>query len=251
MQHRYVGDVGDFAKYALLRRLAGTLGEREVRLGVIWCLYPNETHNGDGRHISYLHHPDYAELDPQLLATLRHIVASGRRSIDAVADAEILPKGTIFCDAPVCLSKSTQSKREDRLRHRTTWLERCLGLTETAELIFFDPDNGIEVASVPRYHPSAGKYIYWDELEPFWRRGQTLLIYHHLNRTQSALDQVARLGAALRSRFDGAFVKPLVFRRGSCRVFWLVRRRTFLGNEIERRANAFVSGSWTMHFRLP
>src|SRR5690348_3816657 len=53
MQDRYVGDVGDFAKYGLLRRLTGRAGERKVRLGVVWCLFPDEAHNNDGRHISY------------------------------------------------------------------------------------------------------------------------------------------------------------------------------------------------------
>jgi hypothetical protein len=250
MQHRYVGDVGDFAKYALLRRLAGAASERPVRLAIVWCLHPNESHNGDGRHISYLHRPEFAVLDKGLLCSLRQIVGSGRRSISTVADAKILPEGTIFCDAPACLPKGTPSKRADRLLHRSGWVQICFGLTEASELMFFDPDNGIEVASVPKHHASAGKYIYWDELAPFWRRGQALLIYHHLNRTKSARDQVAQLDVQLRSRFGGALVKPLVFRRGSCRVFWLVCPRTSLGHEIERRADAFLRGGWTAHFSL-
>jgi hypothetical protein len=52
MQDRYVGDVGDFAKYALLRRLCGQPGERAIRLGVVWCLFPDESLTNDGRHIS-------------------------------------------------------------------------------------------------------------------------------------------------------------------------------------------------------
>jgi hypothetical protein len=53
MQNRYVGDVGDFAKYALLRSISnGT--PRALRLAVIWYLYPDEIHNSDGRHVSYL-----------------------------------------------------------------------------------------------------------------------------------------------------------------------------------------------------
>jgi hypothetical protein len=249
MQHRYVGDVGDFAKYALLRRLAGTTGEHKVQLGVVWCLYPNESHNGDGRHISYLYQPEFAELDADLLAALRQIVELGHRSISAVERADILPRGTIFCDAVACLPKGTPSGRNDRLLHRTGWLEACLGLTESSGLVFFDPDNGIEAASIPKHHPNAGKYIYWDELAPFWRRGQALLIYHHFNRTKPAVDQVAQSEAHLQSKFEGALIKPLVFRRGSCRIFWLVCPRTSLGREIERRATAFLSGGWTLHFR--
>jgi hypothetical protein len=248
MQDRYVGDVGDFAKYALLRRLAGTAGEQEIRLGVIWCLYPNETHNGDGRHISYLHRPEYAELDPKLFAVLQSLVRSGRRSIAAVADSGVLPGQTIFCDAVACLPKSAPSKREARLHHRSRWLEICFGVSEAAEIVFFDPDNGIEVPSIPKHHPNAGKYIYWDELALFWNRGQALLIYHHLNRTKPAADQVAQMTSLMRSNFDGAAIHPLVFRRGSRRVFWLVHRRTSVGSKIGRRANAFLGSGWAMHF---
>jgi hypothetical protein len=230
MQNRYVGDVGDFAKYALLRRLVGRAGEQPVRVGVVWCLYPDENHNGDGRHISYLRQLEF-------------------EGLDAIAEEEILPRGTVFCDAVTRLPDAKSSTRESRLQHRASWVEDCFRLTRASEIVFFDPDNGIEVASVPKRDPKAGKYIYWDELEPFWRRGQALLIYHHLNRTKPAAEQVAELGARLRSRFVGALVKPLVFRRGSCRVFWLVCPLTPLGREIERRANAFLSDGWTAHFR--
>jgi hypothetical protein len=249
MQNRYVGDVGDFAKYALLRRLVGRAGEQPVRVGVVWCLYPDENHNGDGRHISYLRQLEFEGLDAELITALRRIIRLDRRSVAAIAEEEILPRGTVFCDAVTRLPDAKSSTRESRLQHRASWVEDCFRLTRASEIVFFDPDNGIEVASVPKRDPKAGKYIYWDELEPFWRRGQALLIYHHLNRTKPAAEQVAELGARLRSRFVGALVKPLVFRRGSCRVFWLVCPLTPLGREIERRANAFLSDGWTAHFR--
>jgi hypothetical protein len=51
MQNRYVGDVGDFAKYGLLRQL--TMDD-QLHLGVIWYLFDDETHNSDGRHVTYL-----------------------------------------------------------------------------------------------------------------------------------------------------------------------------------------------------
>jgi len=34
MQDKYVGDIGDFGKYALLKSLA----KRDVPLGIVWCL---------------------------------------------------------------------------------------------------------------------------------------------------------------------------------------------------------------------
>jgi hypothetical protein len=249
MQNRYVGDVGDFAKYALLRRLAGTSQERSIRLGIVWCLYPDESHNADGRHISYLDRPGFAPLDLELISALQEIVGSHRRSIAAIANAGIFPRETIFCDALTCLPQSTPAARYDRLVHRSIWLEDCLARTEASELIFVDPDNGIEVASVPKHHVKAGKYIYWDELALFWRRGHALLIYHHLNRTMPTAAQVEQMTKRLRAELSGAIVMPLVFHRGSCRVFWLVFRRSALGHELKLRVNSFLSSGWKMHFQ--
>ena len=42
MQDRFVGDIGDFGKYGLLRTLAGIEPKAEpgYRLGVVWYLRP-------------------------------------------------------------------------------------------------------------------------------------------------------------------------------------------------------------------
>ena len=106
MQDRYVGDVGDFAKYGLLRRLTGRPDQRKIRLGVVWCLFPNETHNNDGRHVSYLRKPEFESLDDPLLAALRNIVASGRRCISTVSRSGLFPDGTVFYDAAATATSS-------------------------------------------------------------------------------------------------------------------------------------------------
>jgi hypothetical protein len=249
MQDRYVGDVGDFAKYGLLRRLAGAGNEQLIRLAVVWCLFPDETHNNDGRHVSYLRRRDFEGLDDTLLAALQKIIASGERCISAVSRGGLFPVGTVFCDAVVSAPAASRPSPNDRLQYRAAWLGRCVAATEKSDLVFFDPDNGLEVASVPKHHPSAGKYIYWDELARFWRRGDALLVYHHINRTMPAARQVSDLRSRFQETLEGAIALPLVFRRGSCRIFWLVYRSSVLGMEIERRARDFLSAGWSRHFR--
>ena len=58
MRDRYVGDIGDFAKYGLLRAIG-----KGKRLGVAWYLCvgneaprvdSEEVSTGDGRHTAYL-----------------------------------------------------------------------------------------------------------------------------------------------------------------------------------------------------
>ena len=63
VQDRYVGDIGDFVKLALLRALSPGRS-----LGVGWYLTPDEAHTSDGRHTGYLHKPDrWRALDPELV----------------------------------------------------------------------------------------------------------------------------------------------------------------------------------------
>ena len=247
MQNRYVGDVGDFGKYALLRRLSGLPGERRVRLGIVWCLFPNEGHNGDGRHIAYLDAADFQDLDDVLITGLRAIIHSGQRNIFSIISGSILAHGTVSCHEPIMPPKPCS--RTDRLFWRSAWIERCFELTANCELVFFDPDNGLEVNSIPKTHPRAGKYIYWDEISRFWSRGDTLLIYHHLNRMVPAAQQVQRLRLHFAAEFDQAEIIPLVFRRGSSRVFWLVHRGDVLGCELEGRAASLLNTGWSRHFR--
>ena len=60
MQDRYVGDIGDFAKYGLLRAI-----RNGRRLGVAWYLHPDQGPEGDGGHIQYLSRPgEFEKLDP-------------------------------------------------------------------------------------------------------------------------------------------------------------------------------------------
>lgn len=137
----------------------------------------------------------------------------------------------------------------ERIAHRNDWLRVCLQVTEGCDLLFFDPDNGLEVPSIPKPHPKAGKYIYWNELIPFWARGNSLLIYHHLNRTVSAAQQVEVLADRFTIELDGARIVPLVFRRGSSRVFWLIHHGDDLGLELESRAVDLLNDGWSRHFR--
>jgi hypothetical protein len=217
-------------------------------LGVIWCRYPNEHHNGDGRHLSYLDREDFAVLDPELHAAMRGLIQSGRRSLSAIEQGAILPKGTIYFRDPTSFANVVRSIASKRSELRCTWRKHALDKTRTAEIVFFDPDNGLEAASVSQAHPKAGKYIFWDDLTPFWARGQSLVVYHHLNRTAPAKMQTEALKAHFKQRLgDIPLLLPLLFRRGSCRHFWIVGQSAHAAH-LEKRVSHFLSNGWNGHF---
>ena len=77
MQDRYAGDVGDFGKFSLLRTLCR---DDNNKLGVVWYRFPDESHNGDGRHIDYISNPQYNACDKELVKCLSKVI-TGERSI--------------------------------------------------------------------------------------------------------------------------------------------------------------------------
>ena len=106
------------------------------------------------------------------------------------------------------------------------------GPTDSCDLIFVDPDNGFRRSEhdVPRHRMKAVKHAYLDELELFGARGQSLVIYHHADRSASTDDQaMLRLDdlrkvvtngeplAAVRASRGSTRALPRCCRRQSCR----------------------------------
>ena len=246
MQDRYVGDVGDYAKYALLRALASTPLER-LKLGVNWYMYPDEEHNGDGRHVSYLKNGDYAALDPTLFLALQGLVADGRRTVLAVRQSGVLPSDTLHFARPVPIRAPGRAS-DAMVADRRQWASDASAALAEADLVFLDPDNGIEVASLALRSPKAGKYVLWEEIAGIWARGQSILVYHHLNRTKSVAAQVEELRGGFRERLGTVpYMSLPVFRRGSCRAFCVLGQREHAA-KLRARERDLLSMGWSDHF---
>lgn len=106
MQNRYVGDIGDFGKYGLLRHLLGAAAdglcmERRLRLAVIWYLYPDESHNLDGKHSSYLkrtrrNEREFRPSDRALYDALAKLMGGSQRHVSRIRSSGILPTETTY-----------------------------------------------------------------------------------------------------------------------------------------------------------
>ena len=245
MQDRYVGDVGDFGKLSLLRRLTSA-PRQPLSLGVHWCMFPNESHNADGRHISYLEDLAFGGLDPLVHATLHQLVTQRRRSVrELSASAIFAPESRHFLEyLPV------SARAPERPGARRRWTTDALSALAGSDVVFMDPDNGIEAASVPASSPKAGKYVFWTEIEAFWNSGHSLVVYHHANRTASVRQQVDVLKARFHGRLGAAAgVLPMIFRRGSCRTFWIVAQKQH-APILHAQAQTMLTGGWERHFQL-
>ncbi len=248
MQNRYVGDIGDFGKYGMLRHIARNTG---IPMAVNWCLHPDQDHLNDGKQTRYLQqtHRNLAEfraVDSPLYDSLLKIVESGQRSVAAVRDDHILPQGTAFFDQP--LQYPAGSGLAERREIRKSWQEAAHQATQSAGLVFLDPDNGMS-ATVSPLSKSGPKYCFKEDLIPYLEERQSLVIYHHLGRQKPAWEQITGWKQDLRETLAlPANPLALRYRRGSPRVYLIIpspRHQSLLQTAVDKIAQT----PWVQHFQ--
>jgi hypothetical protein len=177
MQDRYAGDIGDFVKLGLLRVLS-----QGRKLGVAWYRFPDETHNRDGRHISYLDRPDlYSSLDPELFDHLMRVVKDAR-SVSSLLPA--LGNSTSFDES----LGGSEVCRRSRRSWREAWFSRAMDKLSQCDLVFADPDNGlVDDSDWRKGSAKFGKQIPLGEVRAL-ARGRCAVIYHHNTRRRGGHD---------------------------------------------------------------
>lgn len=219
MQDRYVGDVGDFGKYGLLNEICKK-SNGCVRLGINWFYVTREEkQRGDGRYIGYLNDENrdskkYEDCFPDLYDKLKGIV-DGRRSIKDIENGLILPKETIFYSKPLPYSSVNPSEREEE---RKNWFKESLSQLKSADIIFLDPDNGIQTDKVRKTQIKAIKYVFKGEIKEYYELGKSLIIYNHRDRKpKSEYDR--KITDSLGQINSPNGIKVLRFKRVSVRDF--------------------------------
>ena len=221
MKNQYFGDVNDYRKYGLLRALTG-LGE--LSAVVCWMLTPDDGHT-DGRFTEYLSRPEaWRPFDPNLFDKLREAVAiQGKRDVRYAKEMALIPSAQFY-----------NKVLPDDCAGRSRYFESFWGMTEGCDLIFFDPDNGMEVKSKPYGRKGSSKYLYWHELGEAFSKGFSILVYQHFRRIkrdrfmrQMAEEMGNRTGVrsvySFRTAHVAFFLLPLesqvaVFERGISQV---------------------------------
>ncbi len=237
MQNRYVGDIGDFVKLALLRELAP-----DRRLGIAWWLYPDESHNKDGRHIDYLKSPEqWRHLDTKVFDALNVVIASNIRDVVLLENGGFLPDAKFYRkQIPVDGSPT------ERVLAREKWFSELQLEMADRDLIFLDPDNGLEPSRFSFGIKKAGKSAAISELLALKAPGRALVIYHHQTRRKGGhVEEIAYRASQL---LDAGFssVDAIRSQPYSPRMFFLLNASP----ELRRKAEAFAlrwKGSLSWH----
>ena len=167
MKNQYFGDIYDYIKYGLLRQLSCN---GQMRIAVCWMLTRNDERR-HGHRIDYLRDPgSWRYLDPPAFDFLRSaILDSQERNIGVVEKSGLLPNTTFY-------SNLLTDASEERCKYFDGFLEFARG----RELLFFDPDNGLEIKSVKYGQGGASRYLFLHEVSRSFKAGHSLLVYQHL-----------------------------------------------------------------------
>lgn len=186
MKNQYFGDINDYRKYGLLRILSG---DGTLRIGVCWMLTADDGKT-DGRLIHYLRESqEWRRYDPGLFDSLnRSVDVNQIRHVREAERASILPSALFFTE----WLTDNRDERQD-------YFSEMLGQFAEIDLIFFDPDNGLEVKSKPFGRKNSSKYLYWSELARTFDAGHSALVYQHFPREKRDVF-TARIDDQIRSR---------------------------------------------------
>ncbi len=244
MQDHYVGDVGDFGKFGLLRHIHAQTG---LRMGINWYYVDQPAANNDGRHIGYLHKTGheraaFEDCDRPLYHMLGQIIAASDRRIAAVEQHEGLLPHDMVCFRQALPGRETLPG--NRSAHRQQWVSDAHDTLRGCELVFLDPDNGLAPRGITPEHPDANKYATLSELTALFAGGKSVLLYQHRNRMPREEYRAAyeRLAAQF-----GQELNVLHFHRGTARdyvIFCQPEHRSAL----DAAQRTLLQSSWRRHF---
>jgi hypothetical protein len=115
-------------------------------------------------------------------------------------------------------------------------------------VVVCDPDNGLQPAGADRFHRRGNKFAYYEELQPFLDRGQSLVVYYHHGRNATVEDQLWERLGEVHERLGGGFA--LRYLRGPARSFFVVPSACHRATLYERARQMAEDSCWSQHFRL-
>ena len=174
MQIQYSGGIGDFGKFALLRQL-----RQGRRLAVCWYLTgASDRTQTRERHFDYLNRPDaFRHLAPELYDQLLEF----DRNRHSLADPLTVLQSSGILENVVFVRQEVPQKAS----LRPAWAARLANSVHGADLVFLDPDNGIEGRRLTNRHVALA------EIAVLRQEGRALIIGHHQSGRKAEVKYLA------------------------------------------------------------
>ncbi len=249
MRDQFVGDVGDFGKYGLIRRLTGLTDPEKsdpaLTLGVVWYYRDDELdpHSKHGKFVRYLcptskNKKEYKACDHDLWKELGKLVKPGHRRVHRVMQSPILPAGTKYFPNRLDFADTKQNEKPEQFRAR--WLQEAAQKVSGTDIVYLDPDDGLLPASAKLHTAKGCKYADKGDLQTFRERGQSVVLYQ-TQRGKSIKNRIADI----RKLYPDAIA--MWFHRGNARLFFILPQ-TKHRKTITDRIDRMLKTDWKNHF---
>lgn len=210
MKNQYVGDIGDYGKYGLLRFLA----RQGIKIGVNWYLTENDG-SLDGKFIEYLDHFEERIYDPALFDALRDLAFRSDKTVKMIQDADLISGAEYYEE----VLKSSKVEAKTRELSRRLWFNNSTLVLQESELIFADPDNGISYKKSARTKDSE-KFILPDEICRYYNSGKNVVFYCHKGRRKQEAWEETKV--EIRRYIRDAQILAVTYHRGTQRSYIFV-----------------------------
>lgn len=234
MKNQYAGDVGDYTKLGILRWLE----KAGLSIGLNWYLTPDESELSktftDGKHTKFLKY-DCDTPDKELHCALKKIGLSDKRTVIRLERAKLF-KNALFWN------KMLEAQNRDK------WHLEALKKLSSKDVIFLDPDNGLEVKSTKQYSKNGNKYTTYKEAADYYAKGATVIIYNHRDRKPE--NEYLKKFYQFKNMEETKNAKMFYLRasRYSVRDYlFLVQERHF--SDLERAIDNFLATEWCRYLK--
>lgn len=210
MQDAYVGDIGDYGKYGLLRNISNTS----------LCLAINWYRVKSGKAFEYLNHPEkYRKYDSELFDKLVRIVMTEQQC--KVEEVETIDIGvTCF------FSEEIPERRE-------MWHNQGLSKTQKADIVFLDPNTGLATRKMMEDGSYTKEHVLWNELKDYYDRNQSVILYQHRPRGKKREAVIEEITEFNRSYLTADFLFGLEFPKVTNRYYFFFCHNEH-ANELKR-----------------
>ena len=179
---------------------------------------------------------------PTLYHQMHEIVLEKKyRNIKGIEEGSVLPKRTIFYGE---LLRNDRIPSQQKASIRNSWHLAALNALKRADIVFLDPDNGIETPKMSSFHRISSKHVSFEEISDYYnKRGQSVIIYNHKSHQEESIYQQR----FRKLRGLTATIYILRAHRGTARdfVFLLQPKHKKL---MENAISGFMKSGWKEHF---
>ena len=134
-------------------------------------------------------------------------------------------------------------------KNRNEWHLKALKKLENQDVIFLDPDNGLEVKSTKPCSKNGNKYTTYKEAADYYSHGATVIIYNHRDRKpeREYIKRFYRFKDIEETKNTKMFY--LRASRYSVRDYlFLVQERHF--SDLEMAINNFLATEWCRYLKM-